>query len=64
MLRLTKWLRYSGASVTITVNPFHWQWIPRAYKENNLEWPEGMRQSYRAWWLFLSIEFWIDNGEW
>jgi hypothetical protein len=52
-----KWLRYSGASVTITVNPFHWQWIPRAYKENNLEWPEGMRQSYRAWWLFLSIEF-------
>ena len=58
------WLRHSGACVTLTVNPFHWQWIPRAYKENNLEWPEGLLRSYRASWLFLSAKFWIDNGSW
>ena len=27
------WLRFSGASVTVTVNPWHWQWIPQIQNE-------------------------------
>lgn len=58
------WLRHSGVLITLTLNPFQWRWRPRAYKENNREWPEGLLRSYRVAWLFLNIRLWIDNGSW
>ena len=59
-----KWLRYSGACVTLTLNPIHWTWVHRAYKESNQEWPEGMWRTWRASWLFLTVRIWIDDGSW
>ena len=58
------WLRYSGACVTVTLNPVSWVWIPRTYRYNNQEWPEGMRRTWQASWLFLTLRIWIDDGSW
>jgi hypothetical protein len=58
------WLRYSGACVTLTLNPWHWVWLPRAYRESNREWPVGLCRTWRASWLFLTLRIWIDDGSW
>jgi hypothetical protein len=58
------WLRYSGACVTLTLNPVSWVLIPRAYRYNNKEWPEGMWRTWQASWLFLTLRLWIDDGSW
>ena len=58
------WLRYSGACATLTLNPLHWVGFPKAYRESNQEWPEGMWQTWRASWLFLTVRIWIDDGSW
>ena len=57
------WLRYSGISVTITLNPFHWSLLPwhnRFYDE----WVGPNEQHYNVGWLFLTIRLWIDDGSW
>lgn len=58
-----KWLRYSGISVILTVNPLHWRWVPRARQERN-EWSGPDERTYSVSWLFLTIRVWIDNGSW
>lgn len=63
--RLIDWLRFSGACVTITLNPLHWSLIPRAYRELNNEWPLGPNErTWRASWLMITIRIWIDDGQW
>jgi hypothetical protein len=32
-----KWVRYSGASVIVTLNPLHWRWVPRVRHERAVE---------------------------
>jgi diadenosine tetraphosphate (Ap4A) HIT family hydrolase len=54
------YLRYSGASVSITINPFHWNIIPRYFASN--EWPNEKTKAVS--WLFLTIRFWLDDGSW
>jgi hypothetical protein len=61
---MIKWLRYSGACVIITFNPLHWQWLPRAQEERNLEWPSPKERTWSVNWLFLTVRLWIDNGDW
>ncbi len=48
-----KWIRYSGASVIVTLNPVHWRWLPQARHEKTVEWPspnENTRQFEKIWW--------------
>ncbi len=59
-----KWIRYSGASVIVTLNPVHWSWIPRAWHEINIEWPSPNENTYMVSWLFLTVRAWTDNGDW
>lgn len=59
-----KWIRYSGASVSITLNPLHWRWIPVARHESNIEWPSLNESTYMAAWLCLTVRAWTDNGDW
>jgi len=59
-----KWIRYSGASVIITLNPYHWRLVPTAQHERNTEWPSPNEHTYRVAWLFLTVRVWIDNGDW
>lgn len=58
------WLRYSGASIAITVNPYHWRLIPQAGQAFTDEWAGPNERSYYACWLFLTLRLWIDNGDW
>jgi hypothetical protein len=59
-LKMLKWLRYSGASVIITVNPCHWRLRPGWGQDR--EWPnEG---TVYVTWLFLTVRIWIDDGSW
>jgi hypothetical protein len=62
--RALNWVRYSGVSVIITLNPLHWRWIPAAKHEQNIEWPNPNEHTYMAAWLFLTVRIWIDNGDW
>lgn len=59
------WLRYSGACVTITLNPWHWRWTPMIQRENHHDWPLGPNeQTWCVTWLMLTVRVWIDNGDW
>ena len=59
-----KWLRFSGLSVIITVNPLHWRYMPRGGRAFTDEWAGPNERSYYASWLFLTVRFWIDDGTW
>ena len=59
-----KWVRYSGASVIVTLNPLHWRWVPQAQHERGVEWPSPNENTYMVSWLFLTVRAWIDNGDW
>ena len=59
-----KWIRYSGASVILTLNPVHWNWIPRARHEKTAEWPSPNENTHMVSWLFLTVRAWTDNGDW
>jgi hypothetical protein len=57
---LFNYVRYSGASVSVTINPFHWNILPRYFATN--EWPNERTKAVS--WLFLTIRFWLDDGSW
>jgi hypothetical protein len=59
-----KWLRYSGASIAITVNPAHWRWIPSAGPEYVDVWTGPNNHTYYVAWLMLTVRVWIDDGSW
>jgi hypothetical protein len=61
---MLKWLRYSGASVVITVNPLHWAWRPQAGRVFTTEWATPNEQTWQMAWLFLTVRIWIDDGSW
>jgi hypothetical protein len=62
--RYLKLLRYSGASIIVTLNPLHWRWLPQARREHNTEWPSPNEVTYMASWIFLTVRLWIDDGAW
>lgn len=57
------WIRWSGITVSVNLNPCHWRWIPAAGPEHNSEWGSPWR-SWRASWLFVSVLVFLDNGNW
>ena len=61
-MSLVNYLKYSGASVTMTVNPCHWAWVPVFFygQEDAWENTESLRISI----LFLTVRIWIDDGSW
>ena len=61
---MLKWLRYSGAAVTLVLNPCHWIVIPRVYQEPGDAWLGPNERTWRAAWLMFSVRIWIDDGSW
>ena len=59
-----KWLRYSGASISVIVNPLHWVWTPICGRTYTDEWAGPKERSYQVRWLFLTVRVWIDDGSW
>jgi hypothetical protein len=60
---MINWLRYSGLSATITLNPLHWQYKPFIHKEANV-WAGPKEHTWSLGFLFLTFRVWIDNGDW
>lgn len=54
------YLKYSGVSLCITFNPYHWAWTPIVRREE-MQWDED---TFRASFLFLTLRIWIDDGSW
>lgn len=54
------WLKYSGATIALTLNPFHWGFQLK-YKKSADVWEQD---AFVLQILPLSIRIWIDNGEW
>jgi hypothetical protein len=60
---MINWLKYSGASVSVTLNPYHWSLVPFA-RSIASEWELPNERNYSVGWLFLTIRVWIDDGTW
>lgn len=60
---MMKWLKFSGMSVIVTMNPLHWRLSPWAQRDTN-EWA-GPREITMAFgWLAFTLRIWIDDGSW
>lgn len=57
---LTNYIKYSGASVCITLNPLHWNIWP--HFNTSRSWSDESTKSFT--WLFLTVRIWIDDGSW
>lgn len=64
MRGLIAWLKYSGVSLSITANPYHWQWRPWMRLGSDDIWPAPNRRSWAIGWIMLTIRIWIDDGKW
>lgn len=58
-----KWLRYSGMTLMLVVNPLHWAWRPELARYHD-EWAGPRERTITARWLMLTIRVWIDDGSW
>jgi hypothetical protein len=58
------WLRYSGAAISITVNPWHWRWIPQIQNEPLDSWIGPNERRFYIAWLMLTVRIWTDDGSW
>lgn len=56
------WIRYSGVTLTLHLNPLHWWAWP------HLERHQGELGEHDARWtfkfLFVKVTVWFDNGRW
>jgi len=57
---MIKWLKYSGATLAITFNPYHWGFEFKFRKSADV-WEQD---HFSIKLLFLSFRFWLDNGDW
>jgi hypothetical protein len=60
---MIKYLRYSGISVILTLNPLWWKVLPWFKVETNSEWGSA-EHTYACGFLGVTIRMWIDNGDW
>lgn len=61
-VKLVDWLRYSGATVTLHLNPLYWWVIPSLQRRTNELGERDRRWEFKF--LFLKINVWIDDGRW
>jgi hypothetical protein len=60
---ISKWLRHSGASIVLSLNPLYWKAWPWWRREHN-EWASPNERTWSMGFLGLTIRVWIDNGDW
>ena len=58
------WIRYSGASIAVTVNPLHWCWLPKMTTRILDEWCGPNERQLKFTWLMVTVRIWIDDGAW
>jgi hypothetical protein len=62
-MKLIDYLKYSGVSVILYLNPLWWKVLPWWRKEAN-EWAGPKEHTYSFGFLGLTIRVWIDDGSW
>lgn len=62
--RYLKWFRYSGATVSARINPWHWNWVPKAGREFQDGWAGPNEHTWFVSWIFLTVRVWVDDGSW
>lgn len=60
MKNIIKWLKYSGCTITLKLNPYHWR-ISCKYMKLNEAW-ETDHLSIEL--LPITIRVWFDDGSW
>ena len=61
---LLDWLRYSGISISLTVNPAHWSWWPQIQNDPLDTWIGPNEHRFYFSWLMITLRAWIDDGSW
>ena len=57
------YLRYSGISVILALNPLWWKVLPWWRNETTAEFGAAER-TYACGFLGVTIRIWIDDGQW
>jgi len=57
------WLKYSGVTISINLNPWHWRSWPTLRSEHANEWGSPWRR-WRAAWLMMVVIVYLDDGGW
>ena len=57
-----EWIRYSGVTATVHLNPLHWWAIPYFQRHVSELGERDMRWEFKF--LFLKINVWFDDGRW
>ena len=60
---MSKWLRYSGISVILALNPLWWKVLPWWRNETTAEFGSAER-TYAFGFLGITVRIWIDDGSW
>ena len=55
-----KWLKYSGATITLKLNPFHWL-LSCKWRVSAEVWEQD---TFVIELLPITIRIWLDNGDW
>lgn len=58
------WLRYSGTSISVVLNPLHWRLIPAINDEPRDHWLGPKERRWSVSWLMVTVRIWIDDGTW
>ena len=61
---LLDYLRYSGASLSVTLNPAHWAWLPQIQNEPLDTWIGPNEHRFYFSWFMITLRAWIDDGSW
>jgi len=61
--RLGRYLRYSGISVIIAVNPLWWKALPWWRNETTQEFGSA-EHTWAVGFLGVTVRIWVDCGDW
>jgi hypothetical protein len=56
-----KWLRYSGITLGMTLNPYHWTFAAHYIKPTDMD---PCQYGFYVSLGFVWLRVWIDNGDW
>jgi len=56
-----KWLRYSGITLGMSLNPYHWTFTAHCIKPTDMD---PCQYGFYVSLGFVWLRVWIDNGDW
>jgi hypothetical protein len=61
---IINWIRYSGGSIIVRINPCHWNLWPQIEPQYNDTWAGPRQRTWAVTWLMITVRIWIDDGSW